>query len=295
MTDRTAVAAFVIVAGIAAAGLAQTTVVVTPASPHGWAPANVRQDAWVEINDVRPRNGNGSLEFGFVTVTPGQDKADYQLVWDPTDHPTWTLGSLDTLSFEYIRDATSTTAPHFAPVLRLYFYEDAGTPADTTDDTVGVLIWEEAYQAGFSGTIPTDQWISRDVVDSGRFWMYVISGPGGTGVVQNYGLTLADWEANTDPSTGQPPVGQPGDPTPPALGSDTWIVGVNTGVGSGWGDTFSGAVDTVTIGFGGEATRYDFEPAPAAEPGIPALNGTGMVLLTLTLLLTGVLVLRRSC
>jgi len=231
----------------------EAVVVVTPTDLQGWAPANVRTDAWVDITGTQPHGGDGSLEFGTITATPGQDKADFELLWTPD--PARTLGALDSLSYEYFRDASSTTAAHFHPVLRVYFYLDQGTP-NTSDDVLGLLIFEEIYQP--AGNVPLDTWDANDLM-SANMWMYISVSPSGTGVVQNYHMTLADWLANTDPTTSLPPVGQPGDPTPAALGADTAIVGVNVGVGSGWGATFLGFVDTVTIGFGGEADTYNFD------------------------------------
>ncbi len=71
--------------------------------------------------------------------------------------------------------------------------------------------------------------------------------------------TLADWLNNLDPNTGMLPVGQPGDPAPPTFSASTFIVGVNVGVGSGWGNNFLGFADNITLGFGGNSDTYRFE------------------------------------
>ncbi|MDW8233590.1 MAG: hypothetical protein RMJ54_12490, partial [Roseiflexaceae bacterium] len=81
-------------------------VVVTPSTPDSWAPANVRANATVAITTAQPRSGAGSLEFTTNTLTPGQDKADYEKKWNPADFPTRTLFGLTALSYEYYRDSS---------------------------------------------------------------------------------------------------------------------------------------------------------------------------------------------
>ncbi len=231
----------------------ESEVIVKHSDNHGWTAANVRADGFVGITGENPRSGLGSLAFKTNFAAPfvlGKDKADFQLLWNDQSR---TLGTLDTLRYEYYRDSSSTVPGHFHPVLRLLFY-------DADSNKFGLLIWEENYQDGFPGSVSTDTWVSRDILD-GYFWMF--SG----GVIQNFHMTLQDWINNIDPNTGLPPVGQPGDPIPPALDANTFIYGVNTGVGSGWSSTasFKGFVDNVAIGFNGIATRYNFEPDPVSQ------------------------------
>lgn len=232
--------------------LLATDLNITPVNPQGWAAANVRSDASVAITGMLPRAGDGSIQFQTMTVTPGQDKADFQLTWNPD--PLRTMGSLDEVSYEYYRDSSSTTGANFHPVLRLFFYLDQGTP-NLADDIVGLFIFEEVYQVG--GSVPLDTWDFNDLLNQ-RFWMFISVSASGTGVVQNYGMTLNDWMNNLDPNTSMPPVGLPGDPTPPTLSAGTAIVGVNVGVGSGWGANFLGYVDNVRLGFGGTTDTYNF-------------------------------------
>ncbi|MBN1287949.1 MAG: DUF11 domain-containing protein, partial [Anaerolineae bacterium] len=233
------------VASIAGAPIAQArvgpSVIVAPGNLQGWTPANVRADASVALTQAQPHNGDGSLQFTTHTVTSGQDKADFELIWDPTDHPDWRLGDLSNLSFDFYRDSSSTTADHFIPVLRLYVYNP-----DTVE--TALLIWEGIYNG--INPAPVDLWVPQDVL-GGKFWMYVP----GQGTVQNFNSTLADWISGS-------PVGQPGDPTPVEIDANTLVVGINVGVGSGWGNDFLGFVDDVVIGFGGTFTAYNFEPGP---------------------------------
>lgn len=204
----------------------ESEVIVKHSDNHGWTAANVRADGFVGITGENPRSGLGSLAFKTNFAAPfvsGKDKADFQLLWNDQSR---TLGALDTLRYEYYRDSSSTVPGHFHPVLRLLFY-------DADSNKFGLLIWEEIYQDGFPGSVPTNTWVSRDILD-GYFWMFSGGAP-----IQNFHMTLQDWINNIDPTTGLPPVGQPGDPIPPALDANTFIYGVNTGVGSGWSSTES--------------------------------------------------------
>jgi len=130
----------------------------------------------------------------------------------------------------------------------LRFYDNAGTPEDLGDDSTGVLIWEAVYN-GISSP-PEDSWQLTDLIN-GNFWAFINAGPGGTGTINNYNSTLADWINGT-------PQGQPGDPTI-TLSADTFIVGVNMGVGSGWNNSFVGYVDALRVGFAEDDILYNFE------------------------------------
>lgn len=232
-------------------GLTTTTalaIVVTPSAPDGWAPANVRANATVAITTAQPRSGNGSLEFTTNTITPGQDKADYEKLWDPASFPSRTLAGLTALSYEYYRSSSSTTASHLAPVLRLYVGD--ANPLSPTFGKYALLIWEPVYNG--AAPIPTDQWITQNILN-GKFWMFVPSGQSiPSGVVQNYSSTLNDWITGS-------PVGQPGDPAPINIDQYSIVFGVNVGVGSGWGATFRGFVDNVTLQWGSDEVHANFE------------------------------------
>ncbi|GAB4193336.1 MAG: hypothetical protein Tsb002_23750 [Wenzhouxiangellaceae bacterium] len=240
---------------------AQTEVVVTNANPQGWAIANQRNDSTVDITVNQPRSGTGSLEFVTTFVTPGQDKVDFELLWDPTLFPGRTLAALSNLSFEYHRDSGSAVGGAFHPVLRLRWANDGGTPADPNDDTFGQLIYEEIYQG--VNPVPVDAWDTNTIALAGdNFWMFCNDcGGGSSGVVQNFSTTLSDWLAG-------PITGQPGDPVPPDLSQGTtFIFGINTGIGSGWGNDLLMWADNIRIGFGAaDDLIYNFEgPTPDAD------------------------------
>jgi len=229
-------------------------ITVKPSALYGWQEGEVRADAIVELNDNQPLFGDGSLMFATDTITAGMDKADFQLIWQKSleqiDFPDRTLGNIEQLSHAWYRDSSSTTAAHFIPVIRLLFFDDAGTPLDTADDTFGSLIWEGIYN-GINPAI-TDSWQLANTINE-NFWIYVSSSPSGSGVVQNFNSNLNDWINNN-------PQGQAGDPTV-NLSANTFIIGINTGVGSGWNNMFIGYVDSLRISFGAsDDFLYNFEP-----------------------------------
>lgn len=216
---------------------------ITPNSPKGWEVANVRDDALVEINDNLPLFGDGSLMFATDTVTVGQDKGDYQYIWQQSivvDFPNRNLANVEQLSFAWFRDSSSTTAAHFSPVVRLNFYDDAGTPLDFSDDKTGFLIWEGIYN-GIS-LAPTDSWQLTDIINQ-NFWIFVT----GMGTIPVFDASLDDW-INNNPS---PSI---------QLSASTLIIGINIGVGSGWNDSFIGYVDSLRLSFGSDDDKlYNFE------------------------------------
>ncbi|MCX7545038.1 hypothetical protein [Marinicella gelatinilytica] len=244
---------------ISSSVLAFDEVEVTPANPQGWEAVNVRDDAMVEINKDQPLFGDGSLMFFTDVQTSGQDKADYHLLWQQSDvvidYPQRTLGNVSALNYAWYRDSISTTTAHFSPVFRLYFYDDAGT-ADLLDDTAGFLIWEGIYNSYASPL--EDSWYLLDLYND-NFWVYVTLSPQGSGAVQNYNSTLNDWINNN-------PQGQPEDPQV-NLTANTYITGVNIGVGSGWGNSFLGYADTVRVAFGtNDDTLFNFEVCQTFVP-----------------------------
>jgi len=265
-----------------------TEIIVTTANPQGWMIQNNRADSSVNITTNRPRSGNGSLEFVTNFATPGQDKIDYELAWDPTVFTNRTLSNLSNLSYEYYRDSAGSTVPaHFHPVLRLGWYNDAGTPANTIDDTYGQLVYEEIYQG--VNPVPVDSWdINTINLNTHNFWMYCGFCIGGaSGIVQNYGVTLQDWKAG-------PIVGIGADPVPPNLSQGTtYLFSVNTGIGSGWGADVLMWVDNINIGFGiSDDFIYNFEVlAPTA---VPIFNKFGLMAMMFALLLLMLILQRKT-
>ncbi|NHC47022.1 right-handed parallel beta-helix repeat-containing protein [Motilibacter aurantiacus] len=239
------------------AGAAPPYAVVTPAAPDGWQAANVRTDASVAITTSQPRgaapDGLGSLELTTSTVTSGQDKADYAKYWGVL--PGRTLGDLSALSYEFYRASSSTTAQHHAPAFRLAYRNAAGQ--------AGYLIWENVYNGGStSAPVPVDQWLARNI-RNGYFWMRTFN-PGFS--VERYDVTLDQWRDGAS---------YPGSHV---LGPDTSIVGIEVGVGSGWGGSSRMFVDTLSAAFGPDEVSANFEPTPAPQCAttcyVDAVNGS---------------------
>lgn len=207
----------------------QNETISTTVDSQGWLPTNVRADSTVAITPTQPRTGlvstlgDSSIEFETIFMTAGQDKADYQFIWQTSltaiDFPNRTLDNLTDVSYEYYRDSSSAVAANLHTPLRLYWLNDFNTPADPTDDTYGIFIYEAVYQPGFGGAIATDSWISENIFSS-EFWVFCSdcdpTAAISSGVVQNYDLTLTDW------STG-PQIGAGGDPIPPDLSIGYYI------------------------------------------------------------------------
>ncbi len=251
---------FCVLLSVALNSVAFEEVEITPQFPNGWESVNVRADALVEMSKNQPLFGDGSLLFATDTQTPGQDKADFQYLWQQStsaiDFPNRILGNLSSLNYAWYRDSTSTTAAHLTPVFRLNFYDDAGTVGDLSDDVLGILVWEGIYN-GYN--MPTeDSWEIVDMMND-NFWVYVSQSAQGSGVIENFNATLDDWINNT-------PQGQPSNPQI-VLSANTYIIGVNVGVGSGWNNSFLGYVDAVRVAFGGaDDTLYNFEVCPLFVP-----------------------------
>lgn len=267
--------------------------VIIPPSPQGWTDANVRDDSTVAITTSQARPGaisglgDGSIEFRTTFVTAGQDKADYQFIWQTSlasiDFPARTLASLSQLSFDYYRNSSSTVGVNLHPALRLFWFNDNNTPINPTDDTNGIFIFEAIYQPGFTSPIATDLWVSNNI-SAAEFWMFCVdcdpTAAVTSGVVQNFNLTFANWLSG-------PQTGAGGDPTPPDLSfGNTYIVGINTGIGSGWGADVLMHVDNIQFAFGaGDDQLFNFEvnPISGGANAIPVLGLSGLIILILGL------------
>jgi hypothetical protein len=249
---------------MAAAGQANAgVVVVTPADmnagANSWTLANYRglstghtSTTVAAINTVNPRSGNGSVQ---MSLTDGSGKADFAYTWGFDS--TRTLGTLGALSYDWYRSSGGTSATHLQPAMRLTY--DADGDANTALDR-GYLIWEQVYNGG---GLVLDTWNSSNIL-AGNFWQRQFS-PGTN--VDNY-ITLQEWMSAARPATSD------------LLSANSAILGIEFGIGSGWGGSFNGFVDNVTVGFNGNSTTFNFEAAQAAEVPEPAsalLVGMGLL------------------
>ena len=255
----TLIRAFLIAAAsLGAAGAHATTITVTPqdmGGPDKWNLIYTSGTGSAAITDTNVRSGNGSVE---MALGQKDGKADFGYSWGYVAGRT--LANLDALSYDWLRSAGGSAVAHLQPAVRLKYDTDGKFTAGNND--TGYLVWEQVYNGG---GLVVDTWTSSDIL-GGNFWMRQLS-PGNT--IYNYNTDLAEWMSSARP-------GSPAD----ALNANSAITGIEFGVGSGWGGSFTGFVDNVTVGFKGQAaTTWNFETrsSDVPEPGSFALLGLGMI------------------
>jgi len=231
----------------------------------GWYYNNVRNNGVVGIQSTLPFAGNGSVYFQSPS---GSAKADVEYLANGINLggnylAAGSLGAfadLESLSYSWYRDSGSTTAAHLHPVLRVLL--DADGNLLTTADRGG-LVFERIYNGG--SVAPANAWVTDTIGPSTNLWNFGL----GLGFAANinstpsaYDATLAEWQTYF----------------PNAV-----ILGFSAGVGSGWSNTFSGAVDAITWTINGQTSTYNFEVGPAGgeipEPGTMVLTAAGLALL----------------
>jgi len=219
-----------------------------------WRLANVAGGRSGAISGEQAQTGDGSFK---LTTSNNAGKIDLEYTWG--SQAGLTLGNLNALSFDFFRDEASTVGGHFTPAVRLIYQNG---------NQRGYLIWEGVYNTGDFKTgsvVIEDQWHSVDLIDE-NFWQRRTSPVSGS--VEAYGITLEQWANGANPTGAH------------VLNEDTLIIGINIGLGSGWGNnSYIGYVDNVRVGFdGGFDTTWDFNltqtPAtlPVPEPATAALG-----------------------
>lgn len=227
-----------------------------------WLVMNLRSGSSAGITGDYAQSGNGSVYF--EGADGGTSKGDIEYYFSSaTGH---TLGNLTSLSYDWYRDAASSNNDVQIPALRLMV--DADGNAGTTNDR-GYLIYERVYNT--AGAAPEGSWQTASMVIPGtstpadntggtNFWWY----QAGVGVNEVFSRNITDW-INGEHTTGFA-----------TLSADSVVYGISSGIGSGWGPYFEGAVDNISIGFGGEITTWNFELAAVPEPTSMALLGLGL-------------------
>jgi len=231
-----------------------------------WVYNNTRGGGSVGIRNNYPRSGNGSVYFN----SPDRfGKADIEYFVAPVlvggnfapnpYNPSSILGplaDLSHLSYQWYRDGSSTAPNHLHPVLRLGILR-----VNHQDNSInlGYLVFERIYN-GFSGAAPTNSWQSDDIVSNNYgLWATASLGFGDPNVnFSQVFKTLSGWVSAAN-----------------AANATLYVISVNAGIGSGWNGTFTGAVDNITFGFGGNYTTYNFEVVP--EPASMAALGSGLI------------------
>lgn len=237
-----------------------------PVGSSGWYYNNVRNSGAVGIAAGIPWNSTGSVYFSSPS---GAAKADIEYLPGAASvlgnySATASLGrfsDLQSFSYRWYRDGSSTVAGHLHPVIRVLL--DADGNLSTVSDRGG-LVFERVY-LGLTPA-PVNQWVSETVTGSTYLWNFGL----GLGFAANinstpyaYDATLAEWQAYF----------------PNAV-----IIGFSAGVGSGWNGVFSGAVDEISWTIAGGTTTTNFEVMPASvvpEPGTGLLAGAALALLAL--------------
>ncbi len=233
-----------------------TTTVVGPGGGANRATAPTVFDQWyqsdvggggsVGITKSYTNDGNGAAYFATVD---GNSKGDLRYNFNVAPVA---LSSLTSLSYDFYRDASSSTPTAFAPTVRLDILKDG--------NFAGSLILEYVYQN--QTPAPTGVWTTLTAnLNNGIFWANNAAlGP--TFAAANGGQkTLAAWIADN-------------------AGSNLTVYGLSTGAGSGWsGGVFNGAVDHIAFGFsGGLSKNFDFQVAGVPEPATWALMIAGFAM-----------------
>lgn len=250
-----------------ACGLASAAIVTTPAGvvdgPHNdalapdvWQRIDIRASASVGITDDYPRNGNGS-----VLMTLGNDAGKTTWQYFPTGG-LGLLSSFTSATYDWYRDAVSTTADHFHPVFRIRVDTD-GDPATTGDQSW--LVYERGA-IDSSIAADTDTWVTETIDDSTPMWVW----QAGAANNQLPNTTMAQFKAGSF-------AGESGGFPIPA---DSKILGIQVGAGSGWSGTFRGAVDNIgvvaEVNLGPD--NFELPPPPAVAP-VPMLDWLGLTAL----------------
>jgi len=127
----------------------------------GWYYNNVRNSGEVGIRTNYPFNGNGSV---YMKTPSNTAKADIEFLVNAqsiggnfvSTGVIAPLSQLQSVSYSWYRDSTSTVAGHLHPVLRILL--DADGDLSTTNDRGG-LVWESVYQLA-PYTAPTNTWVT---------------------------------------------------------------------------------------------------------------------------------------
>jgi hypothetical protein len=231
-----------------------------------WYYNSVGGNATIGINGTpswAQHDGNGSVVF---QTTGSDSKADIEYLLNATHTPPdgvfvpgAALGQLKDLtafSYQWYRDSSSTNSGVQAPSLRLQITNGV----EGVGNVSGYLVFEPTYSQ-FVGNLPTNTWITSDLFANPNLTLW---SNGNLPNQNNYTTTLSTWMSTS------------ADPT--SLGN-FYVVGISSGVGSGWAGAFLGGVDNITFGFNGQNTTYNFEVSPAVpEPAsiVSVVTACGM-------------------
>ncbi|MDR3620666.1 MAG: PEP-CTERM sorting domain-containing protein [Paludisphaera borealis] len=245
MMGRTAAWVACLVLGLGAAVQAGTVDVysnnvggdaVVGASPtvaigsSGWYYSDVRVGGTIGIDSTFARSGNGSVLFQ-GDASAGSYKADVSY---STGESLGKLSDLSSLSYDWYRSAASTNNGIQAPALRLLLGVDGVYK--------GALVFEPYYSLTTPGDVATDTWVHSNIFDPNMYMWSNKDLP----FQEQFNHDIEFWKSE--------------------IGSYD-ILGVSSGIGSGWSGTSIAAVDNIHFGFGeGPGTTYNFEVGAVPEP-----------------------------
>lgn len=214
----------------------------------GWYYNNVRAGGVAGIDGTYARSGNGSVHFS----GPANAKADVEFLPNAVAiggnyNSAASLGLLSAftgMSYDWYRSATSMNDPRQMPALRVLI--DADGNLATTGDRGG-LVFERVYNEGAdSSAAPTNAWVSESIGAGTFVWNFGLGIPNTSdinGSGYSFDETLAQWKA---------------------FFPNAAIIGFSSGIGSGWGGAFDGAVDNIAWTIGGVTTTSNFETGAVA-------------------------------
>lgn len=216
-----------------------------------WTRVNVRAGSTAGITTDYPKDGIAS---GLLTSSDAVGKADWQYV---AAQPLGKLSEFTSGGYDWYRDSASTASGHLHPVYRLIIDID-GNPA-TID--IAYLIYERAYQPGLAGNVPTNAWTHETINDGSIMW---VSQPG-QGIEEVYNRPLSAYkDGSYTPTAGWT-----------KITGNSLVLGVLSGIGSGWGGTFRGAVDNIGASAANTLGPDNFE-IRVAPPVVPAANAASV-------------------
>jgi hypothetical protein len=231
---RSLATALVALAAVPAAATAATTTQTVKPDSTSWVSADTRPGGAFDFvfGPGAPPLGHGSLHLATTDGSAKVSLANADLAGAP-------LAQIDALSYWTYRSSASTGSPVQAPSLQIAV--TGSTAANASGFTT--LVFEPVYNTG-QGAIADDTWQSWDAFDGGQgvWWSTkdLANQPAFTGY-RSWSDIVAD-----NP------------------GAVVQAVLINQGSGNPGIDA---DVDAVTLGAGGDATTYDFEPfaAPPAS------------------------------
>ena len=244
-------------------GLVSAAIVTTPVGvmngPGADAPAldawqrvDIRATASVGITGDYPRNGNGS-----VLMTSGDSSGKTTWQYFPAGG-LGPLSSFTSATYDWYRAASSTTAAHFHPVFRIRVDTD-GNPATTGDQSW--LVYERGAMGPY--TAPTGTWVTETINGATRMWV----SQAGAANSQLPNTTMSQFMTGAY-------VPEAGGFAIPATST---ILGIQVGTGSGWSDTYRGAVDNIGLAAQRTLGPDNFELTAPAPAVVPTLKTWGLL------------------